>query len=160
MEDDFNKSDEVNLASFIRSTQKSNAGLAYEEAKKIYDQIDFKSYIASAIANSERSARIIFQSGQYGSDFGLSEIFAGEEKWSSVISKLCEIVREQGISCEPIISRYMCGYPHCQQPTGSSHQDEYGNVYCNNCGCEISVYHDLGEVKCRGLVISWQPAGH
>ena len=45
MEDDFNKSDKVNLASFIRSTQKSNAGLAYEEANKIYDQIDFKSYI-------------------------------------------------------------------------------------------------------------------
>ena len=152
MVDDFNKSDEDNLASFIRSTRKSNAEKAYGAAKVIYDQIDFKSYIGTAIAKSENSARIWFEPGG-GHERGWTEIYIGEEKWSSVITKLCEIVKDQGISCEPIVGRYFCNYCSSTDYT----KDEMGYLTCQNCGgCHFT---DVNFVKCRGLLISWPSAG-
>jgi hypothetical protein len=159
MADEFNKSDEVNLASFIKSTRDSNTRLAYDAAKKIYDKIDFKSYISRAIAKSENSARVIFDSGKYGSDIALSEIFAGEEKWSSVITKLSEIVQEQGITCKPIKHRYRC--THCQSMFKlSSRPDNDKYMLCDNCdrGCHYGQWIDIGGVKCLGLLISWPSA--
>ena len=167
MEDDsdFNKSDEDNLASFIRNKREVNTALAYEEAKRIHNQIDFKSHIGAAISISENSAEIIFEDEEL-KNHDLSNIFAGEENWHSVFNKLCEIVQQQGISCRLVKTRYARYADSCwHKGHGRGQYREYckpdadGEIFCLACEKYLPKSEfDQDYLSCLGLVISWPSA--
>ena len=177
MEDDsdFNKSDEDNLASFIRNKREVNTALAYEEAKRIHNQIDFKSHIGAAVSISENSAEIIFEDEKLKNQ-NMELIFAGEENWHSVFNKLCEIVQQQGISCSLVKTSYILYDDYCWHNvfprkdfdddallgrfrTNVPQVDSDGEIFCSSCGThlpasEFNSYY----LSCLGLVISWPSA--
>ena len=161
------------LSDFISNTRMQNLQTAKNEALRIHQKIDFKKYISDAIRNSQQSVTIELREATWTGHgvsepseslknwedeyiHCVSELFAGEETWSSIWAHFVEIVESQGISCSLIYSGMCkrCGHVKYNQPIEEVTWHDEGVRYISCHECATPEHAGFGQHREAGRCVT------